>query len=79
MENNNEGNWPNQPPNDFEIPIGLEPPFNADHGFRRLRFADINIGERYVIKRVEKFKREPEVEWTYDTVYFFIRVARSDN
>ena len=74
MANNND--W-NQPPNDFaEPPEGAVPPFNAEHGFRRLRFAEINEGESYVIKRVEKFRQGDEEEWSYDTVYSYVRIVR---
>jgi hypothetical protein len=48
-------------------------PFNAAHGFRRLRFADLQVGHEYILKSIEKYTQNNET--TTQIYYYLVRIV----
>lgn len=51
-----------------------EGPYNAAHGFQRLMFANLQVGDYYVMKEMEKYTAAHTGEVTYQTAYYYIRI-----
>jgi len=52
-----------------------EGPYNAAHGFQSLKFADLQVGNYYVMKEMEKYTAAQTGEITYQTYYYYIFIV----